>query len=228
MNKINPSERLEILIGKDKLEILKNKKIMIIGIGGVGSFAAEAIARSFVGNITIVDYDKIDITNINRQIHANHHTINNLKVDEMKKRILSINPNCNLKAYDIRLSADNISKLELETYDYVIDAIDDIEAKIMLIRYCLKNKIKIISSMGFANKISPEKICISKLKNTVSCRLAKRLRSEFKNCNLDVVYSKEHTIKTNSKILGSCSFVPPTAGLIIASFVIRKIICIKF
>ncbi|WP_408022185.1 ThiF family adenylyltransferase [Sneathia vaginalis] len=217
-------ERLEILVKKEGIEKLNKSSCIIFGVGGVGSFAAEAIARSFVGNISLVDFDTVDITNINRQIHANINTVGRLKVELMKKRILSINPNCNINICTEKLSKENIEKFFDKKYDYVIDAIDDMDAKIALISYCLYKKIKIISSMGLANRLDPTKVYIGKLKNTIGCGLARRLRKEFKDKNINVVASTEHAIKHDKPHPGSVSFVPSVGGLMLASYVVRKIL----
>lgn len=223
----NSFERTETLIGKNGIEILKNSSCIVFGVGGVGSYAVEALARSFVGNITIVDFDIVDITNINRQLHANINTIGKDKISLMKERILSINPKCNIKTFKTKVTKNNIDYFFYDKYDYVIDAIDDIEAKIALISYCKYNKINIISSMGLANRLDPTKVCIGKLKNTLGCGLARRLRKEFKTTNLTVVYSTEHSIKHDKPKPGSISFVPSIGGLMLAGHVIRRLLQLK-
>ncbi|WP_067143351.1 tRNA threonylcarbamoyladenosine dehydratase [Oceanivirga salmonicida] len=225
------SQRLEILIKQEGIDKLRNAKCIIFGLGGVGSFAAEALARSFVGNICIVDYDTISISNINRQLHANIKTIGLNKTDEIANRILSINPECNLKIETKKLTPENIDEFNLKEYDYVLDAIDDISSKIELIKYCSRNKIKIISSMGMGNKIKPEKIKIDKLKNTKSCALARKLRRELKDfksaLEIPVVYSDEVAIKHEYDFPGSTAFNPPVSGMFMSSYVVRKILNIK-
>ncbi len=222
------SQRLEILVNKSGIDKLNNAKCIVFGLGGVGSFAVESLARSFVGNITIVDFDTISVSNINRQLHANFNTIGNNKTDEIEKRIISINPNCSVKVINKKLTPYNIEEFNLKDYDYVIDAIDSILSKIELIRYCVRNKIKIISAMGMGNKINPEKIRIDKLKNTKSCALARKLRRELKDfksaLDIPVVYSEEVAIKHNFDITGSTAFNPPVAGMIMASYTVRKIL----
>ncbi len=225
------SQRLEILIQQDGMEKLKKSNCIIFGLGGVGSFAVEALSRSFIGNLTIVDFDIISISNINRQLPANFNTIGNNKTDEIYKRIKSINPECNVKIINNKLTIENIDEFNLGKYDYVLDAIDDISAKINLIKYCSSNKIKIISSMGMGNKFNPERIKIDKLKNTRSCALARKLRRELKESSraleIPVVYSDEIAIKHNGITPGSTAFNPPVAGMIMASYVIRKILNIR-
>lgn len=216
--------RLEILVGNEGLQKLKNSSCIIFGVGGVGSFAIEALARSFIGNITLVDFDIVDITNINRQIHANFTTIGKSKIELMKERIKSINPECEVTIFKEKLNKENVFLFFNKKYDYVIDAIDDIEAKIALIHYCKYNKINIISSMGLANRLDPTKVHICKLKNTIGCGLARRLRREFKDFNLNVVSSSEHAIKVDSIKPGSISFVPSVGGLMLAGYVVNKIL----
>ncbi len=208
---------------------------MVLGVGGVGSFVIEALVRSGVGNITIVDNDTIDITNINRQIHANLNTVGKSKVEVMKERILSINPNCNVKIHEEFINKDNISELVAKDTDYVVDAIDTASSKILSIVWCDKNNINIISSMGTANKLHPTKLRIADIYDTKVCPLAKIMRYELRKRNiksLKVLYSEETPIKNNNRPLNdkgrptpaSIAFVPPCAGLIIAGEVVRDII----
>lgn len=220
-------QRLEYLINKEGIEKLKQSSVIIFGLGGVGSFAAESICRSFVGNITLVDFDTISISNINRQIHSNMNTIGLNKTDELYKRFNSINPECNIKIITKKLDEKNIDEFFGEKYDYVIDAIDDMKAKTALIKYCKRNKYKIISSMGMANKMKPEYIRIGKLKNTQVCPIARILRKELKNVDLTVVYSLEHPIRHNNPKPGSTSFTPPVSGLMMASYIVRKLLDYK-
>ena len=221
--------RLENLIGKDKLLALKDKNIVVFGLGGVGSFAAEALVRSGIENLTVVDYDRIDITNINRQLIALENNVNKFKTKAFKKRALSINSNLKLKVINTKVDQDNINKILSNNCDFVLDCIDDIEAKVAIAEYCLKQDIPIILSMGLANKFHPEKIKITSLKNTSICPLAKVMRKKFREKNLsldvDVVYSIETPAKViDPKVLGSTAFCPSTAGLFMASFVVNKFI----
>ncbi|KEJ04497.1 MoeB [Clostridium botulinum A2B7 92] len=228
-------QRTEFLIGKEAIEKLNKSKIVVLGVGGVGSFVIEALVRSGVGNITIVDNDTIDITNINRQIHANLNTVGKSKVEVMKERILSINPNCNVKIHEEFINKDNISELVAKDTDYVVDAIDTASSKILSIVWCDKNNINIISSMGTANKLYPTKLKIADVYDTRVCPLAKIMRHELRKRNiksLKVLYSEETPIKNNNRPLNdkgrptpaSIAFVPPCAGLIIAGEVVRDII----
>lgn len=223
-----PYQRLELLVKETGITKLKKSRCIVFGLGGVGSYAVETLARSFIGEITLVDFDTISITNINRQIHSNVKTIGEYKAEVLKSRIEDINPECIVNINVIKLEKENIDSFNLATYDYVIDAIDDTSAKLSLITYCLSNKIKIISSMGMANRLMPEKIKIDKIKNTSVCPIARLIRRELKKINmlnLDVVYSTEHTIKNaNTAELGSANFTVSVAGILMASYVIRQIL----
>lgn len=227
--------RTELLIGKEKMDILKNSNVAIFGIGGVGSFTAEALVRSGIGKLTFVDFDDIDITNINRQIPALLDSVGKSKVDTMKNRALLINKEVQINALNKKYTPENSDEFFEEKFDFVVDAIDIITSKIHLIKRCKDLGINIISSMGMGNKIAPEKIEISKLSKTHMDPLAKVMRKELKNrgvTDLDVVFSTEKprkpsiSIKSELKreVPASCSFVPPVAGLMIASFVVRKLI----
>ena len=237
----------EILIGKENIEKLKNSSVIIFGVGGVGSFCVEAIARCGVSNIHIVDDDTISITNINRQIIATHSTIGKDKTEVVKQRILDINPNANVTISKIFYTKDTVNTIDLSKYDYVIDAIDTISSKILLVEEATKLNIPIISSMGTGNKLDPTKFVVSDIYKTSMCPLAKVMRYELKKRGikkLKVVYSTEKPIKpapinidknakstspfrdTNKRreTPGSISFVPSVAGLIIASQVINDIL----
>lgn len=238
---MNFLSRTELLIGSNSLEKLKSSQIAIFGIGGVGSFAAEALGRCGVGNLVLIDYDVINETNINRQIHSTTKTIGRAKVEVMKERLIEINPNINVKTYREMYNENTSKNLINKDYDYVIDAIDIVSSKIHLIIKCIEAKIPIVSSMGAGNKLDPTKFEVTDIYNTTMCPLAKVMRHELKKRgvqNLKVVYSKEKPIKKITKVNektideslnkkvspGSISFVPPVAGLILASVVARDII----
>ena len=226
--------RTGLIIGQEGIDKLKNSNVIVFGVGGVGSFACEAIVRAGVGNITIVDYDDVDITNINRQIPALHSTVGKFKVDVMKERLLDINPDLNIRTVKEVYSAETSDKILIENYDYVVDAIDMVTSKINLIEVCNKKGFKIVSSMGMGNKLDPTKIVVTDIYKTHTCPLAKVLRRELKNRRikkLKVVYSTEQPIELKEKIMngrkvtpGSVSFVPSVGGLIIASVVIRDLL----
>ena len=219
-------KRTESLIGKEKLDMLKSATVFIIGVGGVGGFAAEAIARAGIENICLVDYDKIHISNINRQIHALEETVGDRKVAVMKKRIESINPYAKVVTYATMIDKSNILEIFKEKPDYVIDAIDMVANKLDLIEFCIKNSIPIVSSMGTGNKLHPEMLQIDDIYNTSVCPLAKLIRKELKRREikgLRVVYSKETPKKNSDGVIGSISTVPPVAGIMLASIAINDI-----
>lgn len=220
-------QRTEILIGNENMQKIKNAKVCICGVGGVGSYTLEALARIGVGNITIVDNDNVDITNINRQIIAIVDNVGNSKVEEAKKRINKINPNIKINAIQTYISKDNINEYITSDLDYVIDAIDSIESKITLIKRCKELNVKVISSMGMANKLEPLKIRVADISKTEVCPLARIIRKKLKEekiTKVKTVFSTETAIKTDSKVLGSVSFVPSAAGIIIASEVVNDLI----
>lgn len=217
-------DRLELLIGNDNLNKLKNKTVLILGVGGVGGYVVESLARSSVGHLILVDFDKVDITNINRQIIATNDNIGKLKVDCFKERINSINPDCVVDTYSIFYGNDNKDMIFNEKIDYIVDCCDSLESKMIIIKESIKRNIPVISSMGTGNKFHPELLKISKLKNTCYDPLAKKLRYLLKDdneaLNIKVVYSEEIPIKGLEKI-GSTSFVPSVAGLLLSSIVIN-------
>lgn len=230
----NFKTRTGLIIGDEGLEKLKNSNVIVFGVGGVGSFAAEAIARAGVGNLTIVDFDDVDITNINRQLPALHSTVGKYKVEVMKERILDINPDINIKAVRKVYNKDTSEEILTEDYDYVIDAIDMVTSKIHLIETCKFKGLEIVSSMGMGNKLDPTKIVVTDIHKTSMCPLAKVMRKELKDRRikkLKVVYSTEQPQELKKKIMngkkitpGSTSFVPSVGGLIIASVVINDLL----
>lgn len=217
------------LIGIDNFNKLKNSTVMVIGLGGVGGYAVESLTRAGIGKIILVDYDIIDISNINRQIIANTSNIGMKKTNEWKKRIKLINPECNVIVIDEYLTKDNIYDI-LSKYniDYIIDACDTISVKKELIKYTFLNKIGFIASMGTGNKLEPSKLEITTLDKTSYDPIAKILRKYIKdekiNKKIYVVCSKEVPKKTHEKTITSISTVPSTAGLLVSSFVINSII----
>ena len=240
--------RFSMMVGEDGIEKLRNSRVIVFGVGGVGSYTVEALARSGIGHITMVDFDEISESNINRQLHSLRSTIGKSKIDVMKDRILDINPDCKVELVK-RLVYDDVDEvLGNNKYDFVVDAIDVIGSKINLIEYCVKNEINIISSMGFGNKMHPEMVEIAKIKNTSVCPMARTIRSILKKkgiTNVPVAFSKEIPVQPNKSELfkeelptefrennkiprkttpGSNSFVPGTAGLVLASYVVRKLL----
>ena len=233
---LNQFSRTEMLIGEEGIEKLNNSKIAIFGIGGVGSYVAEALARSGVGNFILVDNDKVTITNINRQIIATTKTIGQYKVDLMKQRILDINPEAEVETYKTFYMPDCKENILDNSIDYIVDAIDTVTAKIYLIEEAQRLNIPIISSMGTGNKLDPSKFEITDIYKTSVCPLAKVMRKELKQRNikkLNVLYSKEEPVKikrnseeetTKKQVPGSIAFSPSVAGLIIASKVVKDLI----
>lgn len=228
----NEFSRTETLLGLDRMNKLKNSRVIIFGVGGVGGYVIEALTRSGFKQIDIVDFDSVSITNINRQIIALHSTVGKLKIDVMKERMLDINPNIVVNTYPVFLDDTNIESFNLSQYDYVVDAIDSVTSKILLIEYCVKNNIKIISSMGTGNKLDPSLFKISDISKTSVCPLAKVIRYELRKRginHLKVLFSTETPIKNfvegegNKLAPSSISFVPSSAGLLIASEVIKDL-----
>ncbi|NLK44890.1 MAG: tRNA threonylcarbamoyladenosine dehydratase [Tissierellia bacterium] len=229
----NPFIRSELLLGKEAMERIADSSIAVFGIGGVGSFAVEALVRTGISNIFLIDYDIIDITNINRQIHATSKTVGLPKVDVMKERILDINPNIKVTTFKEKYNSDTKDLLLSHEYDYVIDAIDMISAKIDLIVECKNRNIPIISAMGAGNKLNPTMFKVGDIYSTKVCPLAKVMRSELRKRNikdLKVVWSEEVPKPVNLEkeslrkaVPGSIGFVPSVVGLILASEVIKDI-----
>ena len=218
------NSRTEILIGKQGIEKLEKAKVIIYGIGGVGSYTTEALARAGIGSLILVDNDKITPSNINRQIHATTKTVGKNKVDVMKKRIEEINPNANVQVYMNEENEENLINTECS---YVVDAVDTIKTKLKLIEKANKIGVPIISAMGAGNKLDATKFEVSDIYKTSECPLAKVMRKELKKRNIEklkVVYSKEKGISNENNVIGSISFVPSVMGLIIAGEVIKDII----
>lgn len=230
----NIYSRTESLIGKDSLEILKNSKVIVFGIGGVGSFAVESLCRCGIGEISLVDFDTIDITNINRQIHAMSNNIGKYKVDEMKKRMELINPDIKVNTFKKKLDKNNVENFNLKYYDYVVDAIDIITSKIYLIKCCYENNINIISAMGAGNKLDPTRFKVVDIYKTSCCPLARIMRRELKKLGIkklkcvcsDEISSGEiiESDKIRKSSPSSISFIPSTMGLIITSEVVKDLI----
>lgn len=226
-------KRTELIFSKENMEKLYNSKVIVFGVGGVGGHLTEALARSGVGHITIVDFDDVEITNINRQLVALHSTIGKSKVEVLKARLLDINPDIKVEAIKKFYLPENEDEFDLSKYDYVIDAVDNMSAKISLVLRANSQNVPIISAMGAGNKIDPTKLEVSDIYKTSVDPLAKILRHELKKrgiTRLKVVYSKEEPIKVNEydekkrAITGSTSFVPPAMGLVIASEVIKDLL----
>lgn len=229
------TQRTQMLLGYDGVENLKNSKVAVFGVGGVGGYTAEALARSGVGSIDLYDSDRVSLSNINRQIAALHSTVGKYKTDVMKERILDINGCAEVNAYKVFYLPENADDYPLDKYDYVVDAIDTVSAKIELICRCGRLGVPIISAMGAGNKLDPTAFKVADIYSTKMCPLAKVMRRELKSRDiksLKVVYSEEKAKKpqmqmsdgeNNKPVPGSVSFVPSVAGLIIASEVIKDL-----
>ncbi len=231
--------RTELLLGEASTEILSKKRVAVFGIGGVGSYAVEALARSGIGALDLIDNDKYTLTNLNRQLYATHKSLEQYKVDIAKERISDINPNCKIVTYKTFFLPENKNDFPFEKYDYIIDAIDTVAGKIALIEAAKEKNIPIISAMGAGNKIHPEMFEVADIYKTSVCPLAQVMRKELKKRGIKdvkVVYSKEQPLKplknseeqTSKRALaGSTSFVPPVVGLIMAGVVVRDLLKIS-
>ena len=247
---LNQFSRTELLLGHDNMEKLKNARVAVFGIGGVGGFTVEALARSGVGTLDLIDDDKVCLTNINRQIIATRKTIGQYKVDAAKERVLDINPDAVVNTYKTFFVPDTADEFDFASYDYVVDAIDTVTGKIMLVEAAQKAGTPIISSMGAGNKLDPTAFEVADIYKTSVCPLAKVMRRELKKRGirkLKVVYSKEkaltpiddtanscrshcicppgsaRTCTQRRQIPGSTAFVPSVVGLIIAGEVIKDL-----
>lgn len=221
-------ERLQLITKEVGLQKLQNSTVLVLGLGGVGGHACEALARSGVGTLVIVDRDVVDETNINRQIVALHSTIGRPKTDVMKQRILDINPECKVIPYHAFYNLETKEEILSHSFDFICDCIDTVTFKIDIIKESIQRKIPIISSMGAGNKVDPERFEIEYLHKTTYDPIAKvirkKLRSERIEAKIPVVYSKEVPIQTNSTVIGSTAFNPSVAGLLMAGYVVRQIL----
>lgn len=223
--------RTSLVIGEENIDRLSQSRVAVFGVGGVGGFVCEALARSGVGKLTLIDGDTVAKSNINRQIIALQSTVGKHKAEVMKERILDINPNAEVETHNIFLNSETVSTIDFTQFDYIVDAVDDIKAKVMLAKLADENKIPIIAAMGAGNKTDPTKFEVSDIFKTSVCPLARIMRHELKKSGikkLKVVYSKE-TPKNppyrieGEKTVGSLAFVPSVMGLIIAGEVIKDI-----
>lgn len=247
---INQFSRTELLLGEEAIKKLQNARVAVFGIGGVGGHVCEALVRSGVGSFDLIDSDTVSITNINRQIIATHKTVGKYKTEVMKERMLEINPKVNVTVHNCFFLPENADEFAFEEYDYVVDAVDTVTAKIELVMKCKEMDIPIISSMGAGNKIEPSMFKVADIYKTNICPLAKVMRRELKKRGvrkLKVVYSEELPIKQNEEaalkykeecmdensldkagaskrqVPGSLAFVPSVAGLIIAGEVVKDL-----
>lgn len=221
----NRFTRTEPVIGKEGLDRLWNSRVAVFGIGGVGGYAVEALVRAGVGTIDIIDKDQVDVTNINRQIIATQKTVGMDKVQVMKERIAEIDPNVTVNAHKCFFLPE--TEWDFSVYDYVIDAIDTVKAKIELVARAKEARVPVISSMGTGNKLDPTQFEVTTIDKTSVCPLARVMRRELKKrgiTDLQVVYSREEPLKREERTPASISFVPPVAGMILAGEVIKNLI----
>lgn len=238
-NKINQFSRSELLLGTDGVEKLKHSRVAVFGIGGVGGYVVEALARAGVGELDLIDNDTISLSNINRQIIATHKTIGKPKTDVMKERVLDINLNAKVNTYQVFYNGETADSFDFSEYDYVVDAIDTVTGKLLIIENAEKSGVQVISSMGTGNKLDPTRFEVTDIYKTSVCPLARVMRRELKARGikkLKVVYSKEEPVslkisaesevekKGSGTAPGSVSFVPSVAGFIIAGEVIKDLI----
>lgn len=227
-------ERTELLLGEEAVALLQGKRIAVFGIGGVGGFAAEALVRSGIGAIDIIDRDVVDISNINRQIIATYRTVGMPKVQAMRERLSDINPDCQIKAHECFFLPETADQFDFTDYDYVVDAVDTVTAKLELVMQADRAGVPIISAMGAGNKLDASRFEIADISRTSVCPLARVMRRELKKrgiAHLKVVYSREEPLTPKQKIEeggrrmlpGSVSFVPSVAGLLMAGEVIRDL-----
>ncbi|MGI6039830.1 MAG: tRNA threonylcarbamoyladenosine dehydratase [Eubacteriales bacterium] len=218
--------RTELLLGREALERLKASSVAVFGVGGVGGYCVEALARCGIGRLAIVDGDRVAVSNLNRQIIATTDTIGISKVEAMKKRIHSISPDTIIETYPIFYNEENSGIISLDSFDYVVDAIDTVSSKITLIMKAKAANTEVISCMGAGNKLDPTQFEVADIYSTSVCPLAKVMRRELRKRGVEslrVVFSKEEPVKTGQRVPGSVSFVPSVAGLIIAGEVIRTL-----
>ena len=224
--------RTQMLLGKENVDKLWQKRVVVFGVGGVGGYACEALARSGVGQIELVDNDTVSLSNLNRQIIALHSTVGKPKVEVMRERICDINPQIKVNAYNMLFTKENSADFDFSAYDYVVDAIDMVSSKIELVLCCERAGTPIIASMGTGNKLNPCAFKVSDIYKTSVCPLARVMRTELKKRGvkrLKVVYSEEipamqETGEGGRRVPASCAFVPSVAGLIIASEVIKDLV----
>lgn len=238
---LNEFTRMEMLVGEDGIRCLSSAKIAVFGLGGVGSYVAEALARCGVGSLTLVDHDTVSVTNINRQLYALHSTIGRAKVQVAKERIRDINEDILVHIYETFYNEDTASLFDFQMYDYVVDAIDTVSSKLLLIETAKKYGVPIISCMGTGNKMDPFRFEIADISKTSVCPLAKAVRTELRKRGIKkvkVLFSKEKPLKCletaqeikgtgRRPVPGSISFVPSVAGLQIAGEVVRDLLRVQ-
>lgn len=230
------TSRFAMLVGEDAVASLAQKRVAVFGVGGVGGHATEALARSGVGHITLIDNDVVSVSNLNRQLIATHATIGKSKVEMAKARILDINPACEVICYPIFYSDETASQIDITSFDYIVDAIDSVKSKLLLIRLSKEANVPIISCMGTGNKFDPSKLVVTDIAKTSVCPLARVMRAELRKMGIihsKVVYSTEPPMvptpldaDARRAVPGSTAFVPASAGLLIASEVVKDLLSI--
>lgn len=228
--------RQRLLLGDDAMDRLASARVAVFGVGGVGSYVVEALARSGVGALLLVDGDEVALTNLNRQLIALHSTLGRPKVEAARDRVLDINPAARVEVYNAFVTPEGVKGLPLSGCDYVVDAIDTVSTKLALIQWCYENGVPILSSMGTGNKLDPARLELADISETSVCPLARVMRRELKKrgiLHLEVLYSREEPVKPKTAgeeaapgrraVPGSTAFVPPAAGLIIAGRVVRRL-----
>ncbi len=239
----NQFSRTELLIGRESLQRLQKARVAVFGVGGVGGYAVEALARSGIGALDLIDHDKVSLTNLNRQIYALHSTIGKYKTDVARERILDINPQAQVNIYHTFYLPETAEQFDFASYDYVVDAIDTVSGKLMLVQQAKEAGTPVISSMGAGNKMDPAAFMVADISETSVCPLAKVMRRELKKRgirSLKVVYSREKPLtpraeydehagvlqneNSRRQLPGSTAFVPSAAGLIIAGEVVRDLL----
>lgn len=222
--------RTQRLLGENGMDRLKNAHVLIFGLGGVGSYVLEALARSGIGALTLVDSDVVDPSNINRQLVADLSTVGRDKVEVARERVLAVNPECRVELRKMLYLPEKSGEFDFFAYDYVVDAIDNVSAKLSLAEECEKCGVPLISAMGTGNKLHPEMLEIADISKTSVCPLARVMRTELRKRgihHLKVVYSKEEPIRAVSengeRVIASCAFVPSVAGLMMAGEIVKEI-----
>ena len=226
--------RLEYIVGKPGLAALAAASVVVCGLGGVGGHAVEALVRSGIGRLILVDYDRVTLTNLNRQLAALHSTLGRRKVDVIAQRARDINPQCDVRTHAVSVSRDNAASLIASDASYVVDAIDSVEAKVDLITHCREIQVPIVVSMGAGNKVDPSKLRVSDISETHTCPLARAVRLQLRRRqierNVKVVFSTEPAVANHvpadadRRTPGSTAFVPPAVGLLLASVVVNDIL----
>lgn len=219
--------RTKRMISDKDIKSINSKSVLVFGLGGVGGSLVESLVRAGIGKVGIVDGDEYEITNINRQVFATRKTLGMRKVDACEERLLDINRDLTIEKYDLFINEKNINEIDFDNYDYIVDAIDTISSKLLIIKEAYQKDVKIISAMGAGNRLDPTKFRIMDIEKTKNDPVARIMRKKLKEMNikkLKVVCSEELPIKTSDRTPGSISFVPPVCGMVLASYVITDIL----